>query len=139
MTFRDEVDRLLSTLTAEGGARRGGVTPDPRRLPALNIWEDERTIFIEAELPGYADDELNIDLLGNELRISGERKRPAEPDDVIVHRRERETAPFTRTIPLPMGVDPAEVNAECRHGVLMITCAKAKKAVPRRIEVTARS
>ncbi len=71
------------------------------------------------------------------LRIAGERASgiPAGDAKVQVYTRERETGNFTRTISLPDDVDPAQVNASYRDGVLQVSIARRESAQPKRITI----
>ncbi|MFQ5495822.1 MAG: Hsp20/alpha crystallin family protein [Phycisphaerae bacterium] len=106
----------------------------PRAFPAVNVWEDEQAVHVEAELPGWAMDEVEVTVLGDELTISGERKSTAkeEPDYL---RRESGVASFRRDLRFPAVVDPAKVKATLSQGILAITMPKADAHKPRRITV----
>jgi HSP20 family protein len=124
------MDRLLG--------RCGG--PRQRRFstsvyPSLNLWEDDNHLFVEAELPGFELNELEITVTGdNQLSIKGERKQP-EMEKGVWHRQERGYGSFSRMIELPEHVDPDNVSAEFKNGVLTITMPKKEDSKPRRIEV----
>ena len=69
--------------------------------PPLNLSEDDENFYVEAELPGLAIDDLEVQVAeGNQLSISGERKRP-EPEEASWHRQERAYGEFQRTVALP--------------------------------------
>ncbi len=105
--------------------------------PALNMWEEEGQLHVEAELPGLELADLEIYVNNdNQLTIKGQRKQP-ELKDGAWHRQERGFGSFTRTLELPSNVDPDKVSAEFKHGVLMITLPKKEVVQPRRIEVKA--
>lgn len=106
----------------------------PATFPALNIWEDGDAYVVEAEVPGLTLDKLGVEVLGNELTISGERDDgPAEI--TTVHRRERNSGTFQRTLTLPTDINAENVAADLKHGVLTIRLPKAESAKVRRIEV----
>lgn len=102
--------------------------------PAVNVWEDDQSLFVETELPGLALADIDVTVMGNELTIKGERKEtPVE--GATFHRRERTVGAFARTMTLPVEIDSARVTASLKDGVLMITLPKAEAAKPRKIEV----
>ena len=105
-----------------------------RKFPALNVWEDDQTLYAEAELPGLKMDELELYVSGDELTIKGERTE-AEDDKVNYHRRERGVGTFSRVVRLPVEVDAENVEASLSDGVLAITLPKAQTALPRKIEI----
>ena len=131
--FRREMDRLFTDfgIAGPGSASHGGES-----FPAVNIWEDQESIYVEAECPGLKMTDLDLSVVGNELAIRGERK-PRENGDTAYHRRERACGPFTRFVTLPVAVETQDVEAVLRDGVLTITLPKAAEAKPRRIEVKA--
>jgi HSP20 family protein len=105
--------------------------------PALDLWEDESTLFVEAELPGMELDDLEIFVTGgNQLTIRGERKQP-QLEQGTWHRQERGFGQFSRVVTLPLNVEADQVEAKLQHGVLTISLPKAAEAKPRRIEVKA--
>ncbi len=106
--------------------------------PALNLWEDEGHLYVEAELPGLELSDLEMYVTAqNQLTIKGERKAPAMESSTW-HRQERGHGSFSRMIDLPGDVNADKVSAEFKHGVLTVTLPKAEKAKPRRISVKAK-
>ena len=103
-------------------------------FPTLNVWEDERNYFIEAELPGLRMEDLEVTSVGDELTIKGQRKEETIKG-AVYHRRERGTGSFVRSIRLPANVDTDAVKATLQNGVLSISLPKAKVALPHKIEV----
>lgn len=125
--LRNEMDRLFS---GNGGRRLSTSV-----YPPLNIWEDEGHLFVEAELPGFQLNELEITVTGdNQLSLKGERKQP-ELAKGTWHRQERGYGSFSRLIELPASVDPGKVSAEFKLGVLTIALPKREAVKARRIEV----
>lgn len=129
-SFSRDMDRLFDEVFGAGHApyRR------PAGYPALNIWEDGDAFVVEAEVPGLSLDKLGVEVLGNELTISGERiDSPTEV--TTVHRRERQGGSFQRTLTLPTDINADAVAADLKNGVLTIRLPKAETAKVRRIEV----
>jgi HSP20 family protein len=111
-----------------------GQTPS---FPAINVWEEQDQIQVEAELPGLNLNDLEIFVTGgNQLTIKGERKRP-EGVRGVWHRQERGFGSFVRTLTLPFAVDADKVNARLENGVLLVQLAKHASAKPRKIPVKA--
>jgi len=104
-------------------------------MPAVNIWEDEHSVFVTADLPGVDSSKLDISIVeGNQLTISGERPI-TEMANAVWLRQERGAGSFARAITLPTLVDANRVEAAYETGVLRITLPKAKAAKPRKITV----
>jgi len=127
---RDEMSRLLESLGQEGLAPAAG-------YPALNVWQDEGNIYVEAELPGMDLGALDISVTGDQLTLKGERKPPQVPDKAVWHRQERFFGGFSRSLTLPVLVDADKVQARLVNGVLTVTLPKSEAAKPKKIPVKA--
>lgn len=104
-------------------------------LPAVNVWEDEQTVYVSADLPGIDIEKLDMSVMeGNQLTINGERPVTEIPNAVWL-RQERGAGSFTRVITLPTLVDANRVEATYESGVVRIVLPKAEAAKPRKITV----
>jgi HSP20 family protein len=134
-----ELNRLQGELERVFGRTGLGelVKSSAGSYPALNVWEDNDSLFVEAELPGFDLNDLEIFVDGeNHLSIKGERQKP-ELEDAAWHRRERGYGSFSRSVELPSDVDADKVTANLKAGVLTITLPKKEEVKPRRVEVKA--
>jgi HSP20 family protein len=94
--------------------------------PRVDISEDEKNIFINAEIPGVKKEEIKISLQDNILTISGEKKSSTEEKkDKNYYRSERVFGLFTRSFTLPEEINPDKVEAKFEEGILKITIEKA--------------
>ena len=108
----------------------------PSHYPLLNVSEDKDNVYVEALAPGVDAETLEVTVVRDTLRLSGEKQ--ALSDDIkpeAYHRNERSAGKFVRTLTLPVEVDGDQVTAEYRNGVLHITLAKVEAAKPKQIEV----
>ncbi len=121
-----EMDRLF--------ARPAFVPARPERLPALNAWQDEGTLHVEAELPGYRLDDIEILAHDDSLTLRGSRQIQT-PEGASVLRAERASQSFERTIALPMPINVEAVGASLRDGVLHITLPLTPEVKPRRVTI----
>ena len=128
--MRQQMDRLLEEARAPYQPPQAGV------FPLTNLSEDKENYYIRAELPGVKGDELDIQVTGNNLAISGERKIAAEEEGAKYHRREREAGTFSRMIGLPGEVDTDKVDANLKNGILTVVVPKAEIAKPKQISVS---
>jgi HSP20 family protein len=103
--------------------------------PAVNIHEDQENFYIRAELPGISNQDLDLQVTGRNLSITGERKIESRGDGVQYHRKEREAGKFNRVIGLPGDIDADKVDAKVVNGMLTITLSKSEAAKPRQIAV----
>jgi len=106
-------------------------------IPAIesSIDKDGKQFRCQAMLPGVEPKDLNIQVLGNTISISGERSSSRETKEGDYLHREITYGSFQRVIELPEGVDKDKLTAEYRHGALEITAPIAAAARPRKIEV----
>jgi HSP20 family protein len=105
-------------------------------FPLINLTEDKDSYYVRAELPGVKADELDIQVTGNNLSISGERKIAAEDEGAKYHRREREAGTFSRMVGLPGEVNTDKVEASLEDGILNVVVSKAEIAKPKQISVS---
>jgi HSP20 family protein len=109
-----------------------------RDWPRINLREDADHLYVEALLPGIESEKLDMNVLGNTLTLAGERTGvEAEKNGRTWHRRERGTGKFLRTIELPVNINPEQVKAEYRNGLLLVTLPKVEEARPKRISIKA--
>ena len=132
-----DLDRLVQSVLGPQTLPFGGILPElrSRPFPGMNVWEDGSNIYVEAELPGFNMDQIDVTMLGSDLTITGERPEPKLPDGAVLHRRERPAGRFVRTLHLETQTTPDAVTASLTDGVLLITLPKAEAAKPRKIEV----
>lgn len=124
--IQDEMDRLFTQAVPRTG-----------EYPPINVWSNEEQVIVQAELPGYAADDIDISVVQNTLTLRGERKPDALKEGEQYHRRERRTGQFVRTVELPFEVDNDKVQADYQAGILSISLPRAEATRPKRIEVKA--
>jgi HSP20 family protein len=137
-----EFDRLQRGMDELFGALSGGrrAFQEPfwraaRLFPLINVKEGDASFTVTAEIPGMKTDDLEIKVEGDLLTLKGERKPYELGEDASYHRRERATGTFQRSLTLPTRVDPENVAAKYRDGVLTITLNKEPAAVPKQIRI----
>ena len=107
-----------------------------RRYPLINLHEDRDTVYVEALAPGVDPASLELSVVDHTLTISGEKQRhPEAIKPEAFHRSEREAGRFMRAIELLREVDAANVKADYRNGLLLVTLPKAERAKPKQITV----
>jgi HSP20 family protein len=92
--------------------------------------------MIKADLPGLTKDDVKVELTGEALTISGERKEEKEEKREGFYRSERNYGRFYRYVPLPEGVKTDKANAMFRNGVLEVTLPMTKvESTARKLEI----
>lgn len=114
----------------------GGLLAEPIGWsPPVDIEEQDDAYVVEAELPAVKREDVDIELVGNELTISGEIKERER--EGILRKRTRRIGRFEYRVKLPDQTDPEQVDAKLKDGVLTVRIPKAQRAERRRIEVKA--
>ena len=121
--FQDTVNRLFS----EPSARPW--------VPAVDIRETENELIFKADVPDIEMKDIDVHMENGTLTIRGERKFKEEGEMGGWHRLERSYGTFERVFALPDTVNPEEVKADYKNGVLTITVPKKEVAKPRQIKV----
>jgi len=98
----------------------------------LEMEELENEVVVRAEVPGFEMNEIEVTLRDNILTIRAEHKE-AKEEGAAEPRRER----MERSVTLPAGIEPEQITATYRNGVLEVHVPRAAAAMPRRIEVKA--
>ena len=111
--------------------------PRATEYPPLNVWSNEEETVVQAELPGFAPEDIDISVVQNTLTLRGSRKPEELKEGETYHRRERWTGQLVRTLELPFEVDSDKVEAEFKSGVLSIRLPRAEEHKPKKIEVKA--
>jgi HSP20 family protein len=126
--FRREMDRFYDFYYP----RRYRVAP---AFPAMNIWSSDEGFMVTAEIPGIAHEDIQVSVVNDTLTVSGERK-PTETDpEARYHRQERGSGKFSRSIELPCPVDPNNVEASFKDGVLHISLPRKEAEKPKKIVI----
>ena len=108
-------------------------------LPAIDLAVGENDMVLAMDLPGFTTGDLDIQVLDDELVISGERKRPELPEGASWAHAERGFGAFERRVRLPQGVDPEAITASMTDGVLSLIVPKPERMKPHRLQITSSS
>lgn len=106
-----------------------------RMVPALDLVESDSAIEVKMDLPGMKSEDIDIQVNGNLLTISGERKEEKEEKGKSYHRVERRNGTFSRSVTLPCQIAEKEVDAKYDNGILSVTMPKAAEARGHKIAV----
>jgi HSP20 family protein len=112
----------------------GSRTSGSGGFPLINVFNDGDDFVVVAELPGVKKEDLDVQVSGDTLRLRG-KKTVAHDESASVHRRERASGEFDRTITLPDQIEAAKVGAEYRDGVLTLRLPRAESAKPRTVTI----
>lgn len=133
-SFRHEIDQLFDQFfgsfsgPGESALARGWNAP-------VSIWDDEQHVYVEVEVPGMSQDDLEVVVQDGYLRIRGERKMPQGERNYWYN--ERTMGRFERVISLPDVIDADSIEAQVRDGILAVTLQKTPGAQPRKVAIKA--
>jgi len=149
----DEIEELLERMGREFeelGGTLDGTPPEVPRLPGardvdVDVIEDDESIVVVADLPGFDADDVEVELRDDALVIAGSREESTEfavddegegddaggadgadetADGVRYHRRERRLRSVSRRVPIPRPVEADAATASFDAGVLTVTLPK---------------
>ena len=138
-SFRDPFEalftlqRALDARVASDWMGRGTATSGS--FPPINIFQKGEDLVAVVELPGVDKNDLEIEAKENTIRIRG-RKAIAYGEQASVHRRERVSGAFDRTLSVPIRIEPDRIKAEYRDGLLALFIPRAEADRPRSIKVS---
>jgi HSP20 family protein len=136
--LQDRVNRIFEDVITR--PRRGAEQEDlatGQWSPSVDVFETPESIVICVEVPGIEQQALDVELKDNNLMVAGDRKFE-EVEGRNYHRVERAYGNFRRVFSLPMPVQPDQIRAVLKNGVLEITLLKEEKAKPKRVQVEVR-
>ena len=125
--MRRMLDETFGSFGWPSSAETGGWSP------LVDIEEADDAYLVEAELPGVRREDVNIELVGNELTITGEVKQRERKG--ALRRQTRHTGRFEYRVGLPAQVDGDKIDASLKEGVLTVRVPKSERAQRRKIEV----
>jgi HSP20 family protein len=148
----EQMDRLFEDFTGTGlGRSRSMATPPALQgtgggygttslwYPQIEVSERGDNLVVCADLPGLKREDVQLEVHDDHLVLQGERRNESSQNQGGLYRTERSYGSFYRTIPLPDGVDPDQVRATFKDGVLEVTVPvpnRQQRLQGRRIEIT---
>ena len=131
--LQQEFDDLLGRFSEDFN----GDWPALPNVPSLDVSETAETVQVRMDIPGMEAKDIDIEVTGNTLNVSGERKEEKEEKGREYHRIERRQGEFARSVTLPCDVLSAKAKAEYADGVLTLTMPKTEPVHAQKIEVKA--
>jgi HSP20 family protein len=134
-TIQQEMNRLFGTLFEDPGAGGGSGAAARRWIPAMDLVEDDGHYVLRADLPGVSEQDVNVELEGEVLTISGQRRSEHESRRQGYYRVERASGNFSRSLTLPEGIEPDSIQASFDKGVLEVRIPKPQQRAPHRVAI----
>jgi HSP20 family protein len=101
----------------------------------LDLYERDGKYVLEMAIPGYDPKEIDVEVTGGTVTVTGEHAEKSEKKDVRYYRREIRRGSFSRTVTLPQDLDADDVTATIDNGVLRLTLTPVSAILPKRITV----
>jgi HSP20 family protein len=130
--LQDRMNRLFQDFS---GPRSEEELTTSHFVPPVDIYEDEHTLTVKAEIPGVDPKDVDVHIENNTLTIKGERKFEKEEKEENFHRIERRYGSFIRSFSLPNTVNSDTCKADFENGVLKVVFEKRAEAKPKQIKV----
>lgn len=127
--FQQALDSARSSNWFARGTAGNGI------FPAINVFAKGDDCVIVAELPGVNKGDIDISVKGKQIRISGKRYIDYD-ESVSVHRRERDSGNFDRTLTVPIEIAADDVKAEYQDGVLAVYLPRSEADKPRSVTIS---
>jgi HSP20 family protein len=128
-----ELDQLYDRMNQIWDAGTGSNQATERWVPLADVEETDDAYVVDVELPGVDDADIDIEINGREVTVTGELKERERKG--ILRRRTRRVGEFQYSVTLPGDIDADNVNAQLEHGVLTVTVPKSQRGKPRRITI----
>ncbi len=94
-------------------------------MPAVDVYEEGGQVVLKAELPGLRKEEIEVEIAGDVVILSGKKVKAEKVEKKDYYRYERSAGAFTRTVKLPGPVEPEKATARLEHGVLELRAPRA--------------
>jgi len=132
LSLRQAMDRLFEESFVNPRTWSWG----EHELVALDVYATDEDLVVEANLPGVKPEEVEITVEGNTLTIAGETRSSHKDDEGSTILSEIRRGAFSRTLALPVGLEPDKATATFEDGVLTLRIPKAEQVKPRQITIT---
>jgi HSP20 family protein len=127
-SFQEALDAYRTSSWLDQGLSGGGA------YPPVNVFRKGDDFIIITELPGVKKSDLDVQVKGRTIRLSG-LKTVGYPAKAALHRRERLAGRFDRAVTIPIEINPEGVKAEYRDGILALFLPRAESDKPKSIKV----
>ncbi|HEX6104343.1 MAG TPA: Hsp20/alpha crystallin family protein [Gemmatimonadales bacterium] len=134
-TVREEFDRLFDRLWNTGFLGPAPKVFESMWSPSVDFSENEKEYIVRVEAPGIAKEDLEVNVEGQTLTVSGRRDFEKEEKTEDYFWREREAGKFVRAIQFPTAIDKAKIEATYQDGIMTVRLPKTEPTAKTRIPV----
>ena len=137
-TLQERMNRIFDD-TFTSASRREDEGLSATWTPPVDVLEKRDRIVLTAELPGFAEDQVQLRFEDGVLTLEGERRFQKEVDEARYHCVERSYGRFSRSFRLPANVDEEGISATFVNGLLVVELPKREEVRPKSIRIRAGS
>ncbi|MGH2722641.1 MAG: Hsp20/alpha crystallin family protein [Actinomycetota bacterium] len=133
-----EMNDVMRGVFGRNGLALPGATEPSRTAtrtwtPAVDLFTRDGDLVVRAELPGVdAEKDVDIQVADSVLTIRGQRRAEHRDEGTNYVRMETTYGSFERSIPLPEGINPDDIRATHRQGILEVVVPGAAQVAPAR-------
>jgi HSP20 family protein len=127
-SLQREINQLFESFFEDSPLKfveRGGAA---LMVPKLDLSETDKEVHVTAEMPGLKEEDIEVEFIGDALRIRAEKKDERDEKQHHFHRVERSFGVFERIVPIPADINREQAQATYKNGVLTITLPKTVTA-----------
>ncbi len=128
--LHDEINKLFNFSWGRFPAIREEIL-----APSVDVWEDKDNIYVEADIPGFEQKDISLNLKGDNLIISAKKDETKEEKKKNYYRCERYQGSFYREVILPSHIDASKIKAGYKNGVLKVTLPKKEEEKGKEIKI----
>ena len=103
--------------------------------PVVDLYEEKDDVVVKAELPGMDKNQIEVQILGSELILKGEKSKEEKVEEKNYYRCERSYGAFRRAMALPVDVQADKIKASFKNGILEVRLPKTEKAKAKEIKI----
>jgi HSP20 family protein len=107
--------------------------------PEFDVRETDDAYLIRADVPGISADDVEVNVTGDQLQISGQREHKKEETEGEYRTYERAYGSFARTFTIPDEVEADHIHCKLDNGVLDVVLPKKPGAKPSRRKIEVKS
>lgn len=135
--LRQQMDHLLdSWIQGEAWSGMRSQMGDAAWMPAIELQETDTQIILKAEIPGIPAEELTVEVSEKSVTITGEHQEENHTEEKGLYRSELHYGKFYRQVSLPSAVQNEAVQAQFKHGLLVLTLPKVEHSPPKVVKVS---
>jgi len=125
---------IKKDLVADKGAAEEMIAESEGQL-TIDVYQTPNEIVIKSTIAGVKPEDIDISMVDDMITIKGTRKKDQDIPEKDYYYQECYWGPFSRSVILPIDVEPGKVKATMKNGILTIKLPKAEKSKAKKIQI----